>query len=98
MSTSSQEIERVATALANPGSSSDLEDIVTLLNGRPTLVQEISEAPLECKKYLSQWFAAILKNQSIMDVIPYHLPPHSAGQARLPIVLDRIKGISALST
>ncbi len=80
--------------IADPGSSSDLEDIVSLLNGRPTLVQEISSAPSECKEYLSNWFAGLLSNRAILDVIPYHLPPHPAGQARLPIVMERMKRIS----
>jgi hypothetical protein len=82
--------------IGDPGSSSDLEDIVTLLNGRPALVSEISGSDQECKGYLTGWFADILRNPAITDVLPYHLPPHGAGQARLPIVLERMKRISNL--
>lgn len=82
--------------IGDPGSSSDLEDIVSLLNGRPNMAMEISGSELECRGYLTSWFADILRNPAVMDVIPYHLPPHGAGQARLPIVLERMKRISEL--
>jgi hypothetical protein len=80
--------------IGDPGSSSDLEDIITLLNGRPELASEISDAPPECKDFVSKWIGDALQNPAIIDVIPYHLPPHGAGQARLPIVLERMKRIS----
>jgi hypothetical protein len=82
--------------ICDPGSSSDLEDIVTLVNGRPTLGSEIAGSATECKEYLSRWFSGILKDSRIMEVIPYHLPPHAAGQSRFPLVLDRMKRISTL--
>lgn len=82
--------------IGDPGSSSDLEDIVTLLNGRPELASEIAVSEPDCKAYLGGWFAGLLRRPSVMEVISYHLPPHSAGQARLPIVLERMKRISAL--
>lgn len=83
--------------IGDPGSSSDLEDIVTMLNGRQKLALEISETEPECKEYLTSWFTDILRNPTVFDVIPYHLPPHGAGQSRLPIVLERMKRISALT-
>lgn len=38
---------------ADPGSSSDLEDIVTLVNGRPSLLEEVQSAAPNCKGYLA---------------------------------------------
>lgn len=80
--------------IGDPGSSADLEDIVTLLNGRPEFASEISSAPTECRNYLSNWIDGALRDPTILDVLPYHLPPHAAGQARLPVVLERMKRIA----
>lgn len=83
--------------IGDPGSSSDLEDIVTMLNGRQKLAMEISGTEPECKEYLAGWFTDILRSPAVFDVIPFHLPPHGAGQSRLQIVLERMKRISALT-
>jgi hypothetical protein len=80
----------------DPSSSSDLEDIVTLVNGRPSLCDEVSGGQQNCKAYLSSWFDERWVDASVRESIPYHLSPHASGQARLQIVLDRMKRIADL--
>ena len=70
--------------------SHDMEDIITLLDGRPEIVEEISAAPEDVKEFLASEFAQFLRNRSFLDGLPGHLPPDSANQQRVPIIMERI--------
>lgn len=72
-------------------SSHDLEDIVTVIDGRPELVEEVHSAPTDLRKYLSDEFGALLSNRSFLDALPGHLLPDIASQQRAGLILDRIK-------
>jgi hypothetical protein len=74
--------------------SHDMEDIVTLLDGRPEIVEETSVAPEEVKKFLSRTFGEFLNNRSFLDALPGHLFPDLASQQRIPILMGRIKAIA----
>lgn len=76
--------------------SHDMEDIITLLDGRPEIVEEVRNAPEDVKEYLSRKFGEFLNNRSFLDALPGHLLPDSASQQRVPILMDRIKSISYL--
>jgi len=76
--------------------SHDMEDIITLLDGRPEIVDEVRIAPEDVKIFLSRKFGEFLNNRSFLDALPGHLLPDSASQQRVPILMDRIKSISYL--
>jgi hypothetical protein len=80
----------------DPASSSDLEDIVSLINARPSLFAEVMAANEVCRIFLAKWFSNVLKTEEILDVIPYHLAPGASGQQRLPMVLDRMRKIASI--
>jgi hypothetical protein len=73
--------------------SHDLEDIITILDGRPELVEEVSKSSADLRKYLSAEFRALLAISSFRDAIPGHLLPDEASQQRITIVLNRIQQI-----
>ena len=73
--------------------SHDLEDIITLLDGRPEIVSEIETSEKSLKSYLIAIFASWLKNKAFLGALPGHLPPDIASQQRLSIILQRIEDI-----
>ena len=73
--------------------SHDMEDIITLLDGRPEIVEEVRNAPKDVKIFLSTKFAEFLNNRSFLDALPGHLLPDSASQQRVPILMETINAI-----
>lgn len=71
--------------------SHDLEDIITLIDGRPEIVEEVGNAPDDLKVFLCSEFRAFLKSRAFLDALPGHLFPDSANQKRVPILIERIK-------
>lgn len=70
--------------------SQDLEDIITLVDGRPELVAEVASSSSELRCYLAEEVTQLLNTKGFMDSMPGHLPPDSASQHRLPVVLERL--------
>jgi hypothetical protein len=60
--------------------SHDMEDIVTVLDGRPELGEEVRIAPEEVRDFLSRTFREFLRNRDFLDALPGHLLPDSASQ------------------
>jgi predicted nucleotidyltransferase len=78
------------------GRSHDIEDIVTLVDGRPELVREIAEGDVPLRRYLREEVDDLLADSSFVDTIPWHLPPDEANQARVAIVIDRLRAIAGM--
>lgn len=77
--------------------SHDLEDFLTVVDGRSRIVEEIDESRADLRAYLIEGFRALLAEDEFREALPGYLPPDSASQARLPILrskLDRIAGLS----
>jgi len=64
--------------------SRDLEDILSLADGRPELDGEIRLAAPRLKAYLGKAFQDLLQERRFLDALPGHFSGDSAGQARLP--------------
>lgn len=77
--------------------SHDLEDIITIMDGRPELVDEVSKSERDLRKYLSAKFKSLLADSQFRDALPGHLLPDAASQERITIVLERIQQIINLS-
>ncbi|MFA5029100.1 MAG: hypothetical protein WC713_14615, partial [Candidatus Methylomirabilota bacterium] len=73
--------------------SPDLEDIVTLIDGRAEIVDEAAQADPNLRHFLAARLAALQAAHPFLEALPAHLPPDAASQARLPIILDRIRQI-----
>ncbi len=74
--------------------SHDMEDIVTLLDGRPQILDEIRNSPEDLKGFLSRVFRSFLDTSEFRDALPGHLPPDQASQARLPRLIRCIEKIA----
>jgi hypothetical protein len=71
--------------------SPDLEDIVTLVDGRAELVGEVTQADADLRQFLSTRLSTLLATPSFLEALSAHLPPDAASQARVPILRDRIR-------
>jgi hypothetical protein len=66
--------------------SHDLEDIITVVDGRATLVDETVAARTELRVYLAEEFTRLLETHAFIDALPGHLPGDRSSQARVPLV------------
>lgn len=73
--------------------SHDLEDIITVIDGRPELPNEVAASDSALRSYLAEEMRSLLRNRDFLDALPGHLLPDSASQQRATIVLDRIRQI-----
>lgn len=76
--------------------SHDLEDIVAVIDGRPSLLNEVLNAPAELKVYLADELQKLLGKQEFMEALPGYLLPDPASQARLGVLLKTLRKIANL--
>lgn len=76
--------------------SHDLEDIVAVLDGRPVIVDEVRQSVAGLRNALSERFQDLLSKRRFIDAISGHLPMDEASQARVPIVIDRMRKIAGV--
>jgi len=74
--------------------SHDMEDIITVLDGRREIVDEIKKSSDELKTFLSRTFQKFLGDENFLDAIPGQLLPDHANQARLPRLLKILEEIA----
>ncbi len=74
--------------------SHDLEDIVTLIDGRATIVENVSGTARDVRAFIASSFAEMIRNADFQDALPGHLPGMS--RQRVSIVTERFKEIAAL--
>ena len=79
----------------DPMSSHDLEDLIAVIDGRPEIVADLASAPLELRGYVATRLKQFLARQDATVLVAAHLMPDSDSQDRLPIVVDRIRGLIA---
>ncbi len=53
--------------------SHDLEDFITVIDGRPSLLQEVGESTLELRTFLAEAVRGILSASRFLDALPGHL-------------------------
>lgn len=76
--------------------SHDIEDLLTIVDGRESLIREIQEAPAPLRQFIVTSVADFLAHTRFIESLPGHLPPDSASQLRLPSLLARLREIAAL--
>ena len=75
--------------------SHDLEDIVTVIDGRPEIVDEVLQAEPLLLHHLSDTFSTLLADRDFVESLPGHLLPDAISQQRITIVVNRIQQIAA---
>lgn len=74
--------------------SHDMEDIITVLDGRPEVVNEVLLAESGLRSFLTGRFARLLRDMRFEQAVPGHLPSDAASQARAPLILERMQQIA----
>ena len=71
--------------------SHDMEDIVTIIDGRPEVVDEIPLAAADLRRYLSDEFKTLLSSRDFLEALPGHLLSDDSSQQRAGIVMRRMQ-------
>jgi len=75
--------------------SHDLEDLIFVIDGRSTIVEEVrTETPL-LREYLHTEIAGLLAAPGFVDALPGYLLPDAASQARIGTVQRRLKALAS---
>lgn len=76
--------------------SHDLEDIISVVDGRDALTTEVRSAGGELNRYVRAAIATLLANPRYIDALPGFLLPDSASQSRIGIVLSRLRELASI--
>ncbi len=74
--------------------SHDLEDIVTLIDGRSESVEEIAASPAEVRTYLIRRFKQLLASEDFENCLPGHFHSDAVSQSRVAVVTSRLRGMA----
>jgi hypothetical protein len=76
--------------------SHDMEDIINIVDGRPTLLEEITAVPEELSLYLREQCARLLATPNFADYLPGLIAPGEDLAERAKIVAERLQAIAHL--
>jgi hypothetical protein len=74
--------------------SHDLEDVVSVVDGRAALITEVRTEDNELRTYIRAEIKSLLATRGFQDALPGYLLPDAASQARIGIVLERFKDLA----
>ena len=75
--------------------SSDLEDLISVVDGRPELLAETRRAPDDLKRYIAAEMNTLLHEPHFIDALPGYLLPDAISQRRIRILLRRLQELTA---
>jgi predicted nucleotidyltransferase len=76
--------------------SKDMEDIITVMDGRPEIVEEVAAVESALRDFLCDAFAEWLSRRDFADVVAGHLLFDSDSQGRADEILERMASIAQL--
>ena len=76
--------------------SPDLEDILAVIDGRDTLLDEIQQSNHDVRIFLSQHFELLLKNNDFLEAVPGHLGGDAIAHERAEKAVEVMKKIVEL--
>jgi hypothetical protein len=74
--------------------SHDIEDIVTVFDGRKEIVEEVRACDPELLRVLAERFSSLRGDRRFIDAVSGHIPPDESSQARVVMVLEIIEQIA----
>ena len=77
--------------------SRDLEDFISVIDGRPSLLDELLAAPDDLRVYIATEVKILLQKARFVDALPGHLPPDAISQSRIGLLLARLSDLSRLA-
>lgn len=76
--------------------SSDLEDMVSIVDGRAELAGELERAERGVQQFIATEIRELMTNRRFIDSLADFLPHDRASQARRPLLEKRLRAIAAL--
>ena len=76
--------------------SHDLEDFVTVIDGREGIVADVDQAPAELRAYVIGAVRSLVATRQFDEALPGQIPPDQASQQRLPALRRKLQAIAAL--
>lgn len=73
--------------------SHDMEDIVAVLDGRQEIVEEVRKCEPGLRDLLQEYLSGLLNDDRFIEALPGHIPGDAGSQARVPIIVQRLKAI-----
>lgn len=74
--------------------SHDMEDIIALIDGRETIVEDVLSAPEEVRRFLAASLRKFIASRDFLEALPGHLLPDPASQRRVPLIMAKIHAIA----
>jgi hypothetical protein len=75
--------------------SHDLEDVITVVDGRSELVREVRAAQEDVRSFIASEVGRLLSTRAFTDALPGFLLPDEASQQRVRIVRRRLEQLAA---
>lgn len=75
--------------------SHDMEDIVAVLDGRPEIVEDVLNCEQKLRDHLQARLAVLITDERFIEALPGHMPGDAGSQARVPLIIKRLKAITA---
>ena len=73
--------------------SHDLEDVLSVVDGRPELLDEIAHSNLDLRSYVEGVIGRLMADEGFINALP-GLILEGSPAVRLPIVIDRLSKIA----
>ncbi|MFT5144887.1 MAG: hypothetical protein ACI80V_001987 [Rhodothermales bacterium] len=70
--------------------SHDIEDLIAVVDGRPSIVRDVQESELSIRHHVSEILGNLVKDPGFLDAVPGHV----IDPGRERIVLDRLKQLA----
>ena len=74
--------------------SHDIEDLIAVLDGRPSIIEEVKQSEPDLVKELSDRFQGLLQDARFVESVSGHLLPDASSPARVGVVLGIMKRIA----
>ncbi len=75
--------------------SHDLEDIITVIDGRARIAEEILDAPGDLREFVTGELSRLMAASGFNESLPGHLPLDTTSQRRLPILRRKLDAIAS---
>jgi hypothetical protein len=76
--------------------SHDLEDLITIVDGRQTLHDEVVSGPPALRRHIAVEVRALLRSDDFLSALSGQLPGNAAAQLRLPLLLQTLRRLAAI--
>ncbi len=76
--------------------SHDLEDLIAVIDGRETIVEDASAVPAALRAFIAEGIRSIIADSRFVDALPGFLLPDEASQGRLTLLLNRLRTLAQL--